>query len=171
MGTEVIKTKRLTLRKFNEGDLEAFHNNWASNPNVTKYLSWPAHSDLAVTKMVLDMFINSYKDGAYNWAIVPAEVGEPIGNISVVGKEEDSLELGYCIGEAYWNKGYTTEALEAVIKHLFSEGHKVLIAKHDLENPNSGRVMEKCGMKYYGECYASSNRGRVLCAAYKIENR
>ena len=67
--------------------------------------------------------------------------------------------------------GYTSEALEAVIKYLFSEGHKCLIASHDLENPASGRVMEKCGMKYYGDSYANNNRGRVLCASYKIENK
>ena len=168
-GTKTIKTKRLTLRKFNDGDLESFYNNWASNPNVTKYLSWPYHKDLETTKMVLDMFINSYKDGAYNWAIVLDSLGEPIGNISVVKESNEGLELGYCIGESYWNCGYTSEALASVIDYLFKEGNKVLIAKHDLNNPISGKVMKKCGMTYFKNDYAENNNGKVLCACYKIE--
>ena len=171
MQTIELKTKRLLLRPFNEGDLEAFHNNWANNPNVTKYLTWPCHKDLETTRMVLDMFIKGYSNGEYNWAIVPDEVGEPIGNISVVNYEESYLELGYCIGEEYWNRGYTTEALEMVIKYLFSKGYKRLICKHDLNNPQSGRVMKKCGMRYYGNDYATSNQGKVLCACYEIINK
>ena len=60
-----------------------------------------------------------------------------------------SLELGYCYGSKYWNKGYATEALQIVIKYL-RETAKVekISACHLSINPASGKVMKKGGMIY-----------------------
>lgn len=62
-----------------------------------------------------------------------------------------TYELGYCLGEKYWNKGIMTETVKRVIKFLFEElDAEVVCAKHLEKNPGSGKVMEKSGMKYEG---------------------
>jgi [ribosomal protein S5]-alanine N-acetyltransferase len=61
------------------------------------------------------------------------------------------VHIGYCIGKKYWNKGITSEALSVLIKFFFEEvGINRIESRHDTNNPNSGKVMEKCGMKYEG---------------------
>ena len=54
-GTQKIKTKRLSLRKFKITDAEDMFNNWANDSEVTKYLSWPYHKDLSATKNIIDI--------------------------------------------------------------------------------------------------------------------
>ncbi len=152
LGTINIETDRLLLRRFTILDVDQMYNNYASNPNVTRYLSWPAHQSKDITKMIITSWVGGYaNDYFYQWAIVLKEINEVIGGISVVGYDDnlDSYEIGYCIGENYWNKGITTEALNKVIEFLFKEV-KVnnISAYHDTRNPNSGKVMKKCGMKY-----------------------
>jgi len=61
-------------------------------------------------------------------------------------------EVGYCIGFDFWNKGIVSEALRAVMDFLFNEvGMHKITAKHDTENPASGKVMSKCGMTCEGK--------------------
>ena len=59
-GTQSIETKRLLLRRFSVDDAEAMYSNWASDPEVTKYLTWPAHSSADVSKAVLEAWVSSY---------------------------------------------------------------------------------------------------------------
>ena len=89
----------------------------------------------------------------YSWAIVLKEINEPIGSIAIV-KQSDELKMvhvGYCIGKKWWNKGFVTEALNILIKFFFEKvGVNRIESRHDPNNPNSGKVMIKCGMKYEG---------------------
>lgn len=89
----------------------------------------------------------------YNWVIELKEANEVIGNISVVEVKEkvNATEIGYCMGKAWWGKEIMPEALAAVIDYLFNEvGMNRVAARHDGNNPKSGRVMQKAGMKYEG---------------------
>jgi [ribosomal protein S5]-alanine N-acetyltransferase len=154
LGTKELQTERLILRRLTIEDTESVYNNWANDDEVTYYLSWPTHKDKNVTKGVLENWINNYyKNDFYQWAIVPKEINEPIGTISVVDKNDDiqMVEIGYCIGKQWWNKGITSEALNAIIKYFFEEIKVNRIeAWHDIKNQNSGKVMAKCGMKCEG---------------------
>ena len=77
--------------------------------------------------------------------------GAFIGVIGVIPEPHDMAEVGYWIGQAYWNHGYATEAAAAVIDYAFRIlGVNRVEALHFIRNPSSGRVMEKCGMKYEG---------------------
>ena len=58
-----------------------------------------------------------------------------------------TIEVGYAFHPDYWGKGYATEALSAVIPHIFSAGFDEVIAGAFECNPASLRVMEKSGMK------------------------
>ena len=168
-GTQTIETSRLILRRAIREDAEPMFRNWASDPEVTKYLTWPAHSNIAVSEMVIGSWLQEYeKENYYQWMIVLKEIGEPIGSISVVRQNEAiaEAETGYCIGTRWWHKGIVTEALSAVIEYLFTEvGMNRVAARHDPNNPNSGRVMRKCGMKYEGTAHASDRNNQGICDA------
>ena len=59
--------------------------------------------------------------------------------------------MGYCIGQKWWHQGYTSEALEAVIRFAFTGlGANRVAAIHNVLNPHSGGVMQKCGMQKEG---------------------
>ena len=75
-GTKTIETPRLMLRRFTLEDAPAMYRNWASDPEVTKYLTWPTHSSVAVSRRVLEDWVEQYdKDSCYQWAIVLKETG------------------------------------------------------------------------------------------------
>lgn len=149
-GTKELETDRLILRQFVLEDADAMFHNWASSDEVTKFLTWPSHESVEVTKYLLNDWIPRYnKSDYYNWGIELKETGEIVGNISVVQINENIKEasLGYCMGENWWGQGIMPEAGKAVINYLFNEiGFNRIEACHDKNNPKSGRVMQKIGM-------------------------
>ena len=127
-GTIEILTQRLTLLPFRVEDADAMYANWACDPEVTKYLTWPTHTSIDVSKWVCSDWVSRYSsDDYYQWAIWLDEISEPIGSIAVV-KQDDKVgkaEIGYCIGRAWWHKGIVTEALQAIKDFEFEESEIV----------------------------------------------
>ena len=168
-GTQRIETERLILRPFVAEDAEDMYRNWASDPEVTKFLTWPPHTSVEISKMLLNDWIPRYDDGGYfNWAIEWKGNGGVIGNISVVRLREDidEAEIGYCMSKAYWGRGIMPEALKAVMDYLFdTAGMNRVSACHDANNPKSGRVMEKAGMKKEGVLRQSGKNNQGICDA------
>ena len=154
IGTQIIETKRLILRRFKAEDAEDMYSNWASDPEVTRYLTWLPHASVEVTKSLLKDWIAQYEDGGYfNWVMEYKKTGKVIGNISVVKLNEDTeaADMGYCMSRACWGQGLMPEALKAVITYLFDVvGLNRIAACHDVNNPKSGRVMDKAGMMQEG---------------------
>ena len=105
IGTNTIKTARLVLRRFQFSDhTDMFQ--WASDPDVVKYLSYAPHKTINETKAVLKSWIKNYsKTTTYNWAI--EFQGVVIGNIAVVTQDDEcfTCHLGWQIDKPYWNKG------------------------------------------------------------------
>ena len=172
-GTQRIETKRLILRAFQLDDAKAMFRNWANDPEVTKYLTWPTHEREETTAQVVRYWVEHDAPEAYQWAITTRETGEAIGSISVVRMQEEtgSMEIGYCIGRAWWGRGLMPEALEAVIQYLFQVvGVEVIRACHDPRNPNSGRVMRKCGMHLDGTMrhWGTNNQGVCDAVYYSL---
>ena len=151
-GTQELFTERLRLRRYNISDAGNMFKNYASDARVTKFLSWKPYKSVKDVENYLTGVISKYvSPDVYHWAI---EInGEIIGSISVMSVDEKNhnCEIGYCIGHDYWSKGITSEALSAVMTFLFKEvGMHRIFAKHDVENPASGKVMQKCNMMYEG---------------------
>ena len=170
-GTKYIETKRLILRPFKAEDAPAMYKNWASDEEVTRFLMWPAHTELAVSEYVLQEWIQNYSQkDYYQWAIVFKEFSdEPIGSISVVKAIDETIRaahIGYCIGKPWWHKGITSEALKTIMDYLFDEiGVNRIEARHDPRNPNSGEVMKKCGLKFEGTLRQSDWNNQGVCDA------
>lgn len=153
-GTQTITTERLILRRFAIDDAEDMYNNWANSSKVTQFLSWTPHKSIDESKQILNLWIPQYeKLDYYHWGIEFRGIGQLIGSISVMGLSErqDFCEVGYCIGENFWNIGIMTEALSGVVGFLFNEVnfHRIT-ARHDINNIGSGKVMEKVGMRFEG---------------------
>lgn len=173
-GIKTYETERLVLRPFTENDAEALFNNWASDDEVTKYLTWPTHSSVEESREYVNYCIQQYSTSScYQWGIELKSTHELIGNISVVSliEELECMELGWVIGRKYWGNGYMPEAATKVIDVLFDEvGVNCVYAEHDVNNPKSGRVMQKIGMKFEGVLrqFGKNNQGIVDIARYSI---
>lgn len=169
LGTKRIETQRLELRPFTMDDAQAMFENWASDPEVTKYLTWPAHGSVAITQMVLDDWVSHYgEEDYYQWAIVPKDFGQPIGSISVVSKNDQAqlVHIGYCIGKRWWHQGIMSESLKVVMDFFFDEvGVNRVETRHDPNNFNSGAVMRKCGMHFEGTLRQSDWNNQGICDA------
>lgn len=169
-GTQTIETDRLILRRFSTDDAEAMYRNWASDPEVTKYLTWPAHASAGVSRAVLEVWTLSYEqENYYQWAIVlKAHGSDPVGSIGAVGMNDDfsMVHIGYCLGKAWWHQGIMSEALKAVMDFFFREvGANRIESRHDPRNPHSGMVMKKCGMKYEGTLRQADRNNQGICDA------
>lgn len=154
LGTKDLKTKHLSLRKFRSTDAADMFYHYCSNPEVTRFMTWPVHRNLQTTQHLLDTWLNQYDENTYMWAIVLNDINEVIGTISVtkLDLKTETAELGYAISQHFWNHGYMSEALKAVLQFLFEEVEMNRIeACHDSRNPASGAVMKKCGMVYEGK--------------------
>lgn len=143
-----LETKRLKLRAVTAADVQAIFDNWASDAEVVKYLTWDAHESVAVTEEVMKFWLAEYKkDDCYRYGIERKDDGELMGMIDVVGYHHGNPVIGYCSGRKYWNCGYMTEALRAVVEQLFSDGYKTIVIEAVKENIGSNRVIEKAGFK------------------------
>jgi len=144
---------------------------------VTKFLGFLPHESLEASKEALMGWIAEY-DGEdhYGWAIELD--GRVIGRIhtNYVSRRHRRCEVGYYIGYDYWNRGLMSEALMGVLGYFFNkENFNRVEAIYEPGNPASGRVMQKCGMKYEGTmrqfflCRDGTYEDGVLYAILKEE--
>lgn len=169
-GTQRLETDRLILRRYVKEDAAAMYKNWASDKEVTRFLTWPTHSGQEISRGIIKDWVSQYSNECYyHWAIVLKENGDaPIGDIAVVDMKENisMAHIGYCIGRAWWHRGIASEALKAVMDFLFDAVDVNRIeARHDPGNPNSGKVMKKCGMKYEGTLRSADRNNQGVCDA------
>ena len=170
IGTRVLETEHLILRRFTAADDSAMFNNWCADPEVTKYLMWKTHETIEETRQVLsDIWLSKYDEPHfYQWAIEIKDTHALIGSIGVM-KHDDAVQMvhiGYCIGKAWWRKGYVSEALCRLVQFFFEDvGVNRIESRHDPRNPNSGRVMQKAGLRYEGTSLQSDWNNQGICDA------
>ena len=167
-GTQTLETKRLILRRFTVRDADAMYTNWASDPEVTRYLTWPAHAGVETSRAVLADWTAAYaQESCYQWAIVLKDrADEPVGSIGAVDVSDDiaAVQIGYCLGRRWWHQGIMSEALGAVMDFFFDAvGCNRVAGRHDPRNPHSGMVMQKCGMKYEGTQRSADRNNQGIC--------
>ena len=96
-----------------------------------------------------------------NFAVTLRESGELVGAVGLgLARDHARAELGYWIGVPYWGRGYATEAARAVVTYAFGElGLNRVFAFHFTNNPASGRVLQKIGMRHEGTRRAHTRKG------------
>lgn len=140
-----IQTKRLTLRPFIMEDLADFYT-YARVPGVGEKAGWPHHKSLEESRSILEKFIEN-KD---NLALIDRATNRVIGSLGMHRKDSEIYpSLGYVLSQDYWGKGLMTEAMLAVLNHLFTiEKWQGIAISHFIENVRSQRIIEKCGFRF-----------------------
>ena len=155
----VLETRDLILRRPRRGDAADIFE-YSSDPEVSRYVLWDPHRSLADAQYFVRELRRRIRLGwPSSWVVVLRQTGKVIGTIGYVCWSSDHgyAELGYSFSRRYWNRGYATQALGAVVDVSFRRlPFNRLEAQHDVRNPASGRVMEKCGLRREGIL-----RGRV----------
>lgn len=154
MGTQVIETEGLIMRRFKYSDDDAMLKYWVADEKIQSLYSEPTYNTKDEVRGLLDKYISSYENSDYyRWAIIDKVTKECIGQIAyfLVDSKNHFAEIEYCIGSAFQCKGLATEATKAVIKYGFERMnlHKVQICTKTINKP-SQRVIEKCGFIYEG---------------------
>jgi len=153
----IIETERLILRPLTLDDAETAYYGWTGDPDVAEYVSWlPHHSIddgiewLKEIEWKQDKAGNILENDNYIWGFVLKETGELFGSGGLIWEEDwQMFQVGYNIMKTHWNRGYTTEAMEAVLKFASNNlGLKKIAGGHAKENRASSRVIEKLGFVY-----------------------
>ena len=147
MNTPRLETDRLILRKFTEDDLEALYC-IHSDEEVNQFLPWfPLRNMEDARVFYEERLVSRYREErAYNYAVCLKENDYPVGYVNV--SMDDSYDFGYGLRRKFWHRGIITEAGKAVIEQLRIDGIPYITATHDVNNPRSGSVMKRLGMKY-----------------------
>jgi len=142
---ETIETERLVLRRPRASDEAAVFSRYASDPDVTRYMSWPTHRSLEDTRA----FIRFCDDLWARWPragplLVFARDGVTLLGGAGIGNETDTVaQIGYVLARDAWGRGYATEALLASVEAARAAGVRMLEAGVHVEHRVSCRVLEK----------------------------
>ncbi len=150
----MIESSRILLRPWQDSDAEALYK-YASDPIIGERAGWPPHKSVEESLEIIRTVFNN----PTTWAIVLKETCEAIGamgympdcQLNLPAREGEPL-VGYWVGKPYWNQGICSEALLLMLEYIRKEtSYTSLISSHFIDNPASGRVMEKCGFVPTGE--------------------
>ena len=146
-----FETKRLIIRSPILNDAKDIFSNYTQDSEVTKYLTWQPHTEYKQTEDWIKYCIKTCDDeSGIKLVIFHKGDKETIGMIDF-RFDRFQTDFGYVLSRKYWNQGIMTEAMKPVIKYVFTLPNIYRIwATHDIDNPGSGKVMEKLGMKYEG---------------------
>lgn len=174
-GTRIIESDNFILRPFTMNDAIQMYHNWASDEEVTKFLTWEQHSDISKTKMVLTLWENAYNNNQfYNWAIEEKVSNYVIGSINLMNIDNinENCEVGFCIGKIFWNRGIMTEVLHSILDFAFNEvNFERITARRHINNIGSGMLLKKCNFIFEGTLrkIIKDNKGAFVdCSYYSI---
>jgi len=150
---ETFATARLVARLPRVEDAAAVFSAYASDPEVTRYLSWRYYTALEPLREFLRGAVRIWETdapGHYAWLLCLHGSDTPVGSIGVSFDLHGAM-VGYVLGRAYWNRGLMTEALRYVAAWALAQPPLFRVwAYCDAENPASARVMEKAGLAREG---------------------
>lgn len=149
--TPTLHTDRLILRRF------ALHDDKAlfallRDEEVNRFLPWwfPFASLGQAQAHLQSFYLDSYRlPFGCRYAVCMRGNDVPIGYVHL--SQTDSHDFGYALRRECWGQGIIPEAGRAVLAWLKGQGLPFVTATHDRENPKSGRVLQKLGLRY---CYS-----------------
>lgn len=144
----LLETERLLLRPVTLNDVSDLFS-YASDPELTLYLPWPAHKSKEDSRQIIEEWLLAYQTNQpAPWGIIDRSTKKLIGTIGFVAYKPDDYraELGYALSRIYWGQGFMLEAARTVIEYGFEHGLNRIYAFADPNNKRSQRVLEKVGM-------------------------
>ncbi|WP_337267892.1 GNAT family N-acetyltransferase [Oryzifoliimicrobium ureilyticus] len=171
----VLLSERLVMRAPHVEDIDALAH-LANNAKVATMVSRMPHPYTA--KDAAD-FVRRTKNGEIGkcvYAITTASNGAFIGCCGVEPHADDrTVEIGYWLGEPYWNQGFMTEACHALVDMVFRTRPHVeqIDARCRVMNVASKRVIQKCGFQFQGSGLVPSLAlgGRVPVEWYRLDRK
>lgn len=149
----LLETTRLQLRPFALSDAKEVQR-MAGNAKVAAMTALIPHPYLdGMAEQWISTHAENFRTGvSATWAVTLKETNKLIGCISLgISAKKQQAELGYWVGEEYWNNGYCSEAALTTIDFAFKKLNLVKVtSRHLAENPASGKVMQKAGMEQEG---------------------
>lgn len=148
---EILETDRLTLRKPLPSDAEAIYTVYAGDPEVTRYLSWPTHRNVADTHAFVAWSNSEWE----RWPAGPYLVllrhdGRLLGSTGLSFRSPERAITGYAFARFEWGRGYATESLRAMVDLALRLGVRRLESICHVDHRPSAHVMEKCGFHRLG---------------------
>jgi [ribosomal protein S5]-alanine N-acetyltransferase len=147
---DIIETRRLILRKPQPDDAPLIFSSYATDPEVTRYLLFRPDQKLQDVENFLQKAIAAWGQGtSLTWVIALRTENVLLGMIDV--RLDGEANLGYVLARPYWNRGYMTEAIHAVVEWALGQEqiHRVW-AVCEVGNLASARVLEKAGFQREG---------------------
>ena len=148
-----LKTRRLVLRGLRLTDAQRIERLAGDRAIAENTILIPHPYEQGMAERWILSQQERYREGRdVSFAIVPQGGRLLIGIIGLgLTKRDARGELGYWIGQPYWNRGYATEAAQAVLRYGFETlGLNRICAFHFGPNAASGRVLKKLGMTFEG---------------------
>ena len=141
-----LHTQRLTLRRPRRHDAERIFSRYASDPEVTRYLSWPRHTSIADTRGFLELSEAQWQ----RWPCGPYLIEERLtqellGGTGLDFTNEREASTGYVLAKDAWGNGYATEALQAVVDLARALGVHTVHALCHPDHSASQHVLSKSG--------------------------
>lgn len=168
MPIPTLETSRLILRPLTIADAPAVFQ-WVSDPIVTRFMPYDTYTRVEDVEAWLRSVERNPSD--FNFGFVRKSDGLLIGSGDIGPDERTSLwGFGYNLRRDCWNQGYATEAARAMIRFARDVcGAGGFTANHAIDNPASGRVIEKCGLRFdhFGQ-YASFDGRRIFPARFYV---
>jgi ribosomal-protein-alanine N-acetyltransferase len=150
-----IQTERLLLRRPVPADAEQIFVRYASDPAVTRYMSFPRHQSLADTQIFLDFSQFEWTThGCGPYLVLSRDASAVLGGTGL-SLQGDDAETGYLLACDSWGRGYATESLRAMIDVARSIRLRGLSAHCHPDHQASIHVLEKCGFVFEQRARAS----------------
>lgn len=148
-----LHTKRLYLRKMKVADASSLFRIW-SDPDVTKFMNISSFTSENQAKDMIELLDGlAQSNEAIRFSIIELESTEIIGSCgyNTLDFEHAKAEIGYDIAQAFWGKGYATEAINSLVEHAFTTlALNRIEAKVHPENVNSIKVLQKLNFTFEG---------------------
>ena len=145
------ETPRLLARPPAVPDAQILFEEYASDPHVTRYLTWRPHQSAADTVDFLRRCERVWSDGsAYPWSLWRKQDEAFVGLLEI-RVTPGAVNLGYALGRRFWRQGFMSEALTPVVQWALAQPAIYRVwATCDVENIASARVLERVGMTREG---------------------
>lgn len=148
---QTLETQRLSLRQAVAEDAASIFEQYAQDPEVTKYLTWQPHKSIRETQEYIDRCISDWaNNSAFSYVLIRKEDSQLLGAIGI-RIDRYKADLGYVLAKTEWGKGYMSEATQKLTNWALGQNEIYRVwAVCDVRNYASVRVLEKSGMQREG---------------------